>query len=403
MKIALSLLCENPNRKTGLTSLFRSFIENALELDTEVRFLLFCDPSQAVDFHSPRVDIDSRLPANNRMITRLLAEHFRIGSAAKKAGCDVLVTTGLVPLFAGLPVAMQLFTLHHLSSSNGVSSLRGIYRKLATLHGTNKANLIITNTVFSCRQILAIAPRVANKLLQSYEGIDHSRFFPRSHGEKAQEELNLLRDKYGLTGKYFLWCSNFYPYKQAELLMEAWCGLPTELRKLAPLVMIGGGGWGNSQENSLEIATRHGAVGEVKMLGWVPEQDIAIIFRHATVFVHPSREETFGRSVLEAMASGVPCVVQSIPVMPEVTAGHAMHIDFEEREAATAALEASLTDAAWRDGVREAGIRQASGFSFRKLTAERLNGIYRTLGEEPPPSLSTYPPVFAQAISDLVR
>ncbi len=396
MKIGLSLLCENPKRRTGLTSLFLSFVTHALELAPDLSFLIFCAEGQSLGLDSDRVQEDSRFAGNDRMGLRLLAEHFKIGPAACKAGCDVLITTGLTPLRAGLPVVMQLFTLHHLTRTNRMSPLRSMYRKWATLHGMRKAALIITNTQFACRQILSVNPGVAGKLLQSYEGIDHSRFFPADPA--SGPELESLKEKFGIPEKYFFWCSNFYPYKQAELLMEAWCDLPEAMRTQAPLVMVGGGGWGDSKEETLAIAQRRGAADTVKMLDWVSDSDVPVLFRHASVFVHPSREETFGRSVLEAMASGVPCVVQDIPVMPEVTGGHAISIQYSDRAAASAALKHAMTDVDWRQGVIKAGLQKAGSFSFRRLSAERLRAIYLAAGKEPPPACLEFPLTYGESI-----
>jgi len=396
VKIGLSLLCENPKRRTGLTSLFSSFVTHALELDPDVSFVLFCAEGQSLGLDSDRVEEDSRFAGNDRMGRRLLAEHFEIGPAARKAGCDVLITTGLVPVRAELPVVMQLFTLHHLTATNQMSPLRSKYRKWATRHGMRKAALIITNTQFACRQILSVNPEVAGKLLQSYEGIDHRRFFPADRA--TGPELDKLKEKFGIPDQYFFWCSNFYPYKQAELLMEAWCDLPEAMRTQAPLVMVGGGGWGDSKAETLAIAQRRGAADTVKMLDWVSDDNIPGLFRHASVFVHPSREETFGRSVLEAMASGVPCVVQDIPVMPEVTGGHAISIQYADRAAASNALRHAMTDVAWRQSVIKAGVQQAGSFSFRRLSAERLRAIYLAVGKEPPAACLEFPLTYGDSI-----
>lgn len=395
MKIGLSLLCEQPDRKTGLTSLFTAFVRESLRLYGDVEFVLFCAEGQRLEVESPRITVKEGYAANNRLAARLHAEHFKIGPAAKKAGCDVLMTTGLAPVRAPLPVAMHLLTLHHLSSTNRIGGLRSFYRNWASRHGLKKAGLIITNTLFACEQILSVNPEAAPKLLQSYEGITHGEFHP----EGTEAERAMLRERFGITGRYFFWCSNFYPYKQAELLMEAWCDLPEALRREVPMVMVGGAGWGDSKEKTLEIARSRGAADQVKILGWVTDEEVPVLFRHAAVFVHPSREETFGRSVLEAMASGVPCVVQGIPVMHEVTAGHAEIVDYNDRAAAAAALQRALTDEGVRARLIEGGLRRAAEFSFERLAAERIEALRRMLGLKPGPWADRYPPKYASSFS----
>jgi glycosyltransferase involved in cell wall biosynthesis len=395
MRIGLSLLCEQPDRKTGLTSLFTCFVREALRCYDDLEVVLFCATGQKLDVESKRLKIAGGYPANDKLVKRLIAEHFRIGPAAYGMDCDVLLTTGLVPVIANVPVAMHLLTLHHLSADNKIGGLRSLYRGWASDHGLEKAKLVITNTRFACDQILSVAPEVAPKLLQSYEGIDHDVF----HNRKNEEEAAMLKERFGIEGGYFFWCSNFYPYKQAELMMEAWCDLPPEVRERTPMVMVGGSAWGNSKERTLEIAKERGAIDQVRILGWVSDEEVPVLFRHAAVFVHPSREETFGRSVLEAMASGVPCVVQGIPVMHEVTAGHALIVDYNNRATATAAMREALEDDATRSRLIGGGLARASEFSFERLAVERIEALRRMLGLPATKWADKYPPTYASSFS----
>ena len=395
MKIGLSLLCEQPNRKTGLSSLFTCFVREALANYPDLEVVLFCADGQQLEVESQRLVRAGGYPANDRLALRLVAEHFRIGPAARDLGCEVLLTTGLVPIYARLPVAMHLLTLHHLSADNRIGGLRSRYRRWASQHGLEKAGLVITNTRFACEQILAVAPEVAPKLLQSYEGIDHEVF----HARGSEAEKAMLQQRFGIEGPYFFWCSNFYPYKQAELMMEAWCELPREVRESAPMVMVGGSGWGDSKVKTLEIAQRRGAAEQVKVLGWVTDEEVPVLFRHATVFVHPSREETFGRSVLEAMASGVPCVVQGIPVMHEVTAGEALIIDYQDRAAAAAAMLEALQNSSTRERLIAGGLARAQEFSFERLAVERMEALRQMLGLPLTARAQQYPPIYAASFS----
>lgn len=177
--------------------------------------------------------------------------------------------------------------------------------------------------------------------------------------------------------------------------MEAWCELPPEVRERAPMVMVGGGGWGDSKQRTLAIAERKGAAGQVKVLGWVSDEEIPVLFRHASVFVHSSREETFGRSVLEAMASGIPTVVHGIPVMREVTDGHSLIVDYNNREEAAAAMLEAHGNATTRMRLISGGLQRAQAFSFRRLAVERIEGIRAMLGLKPGPHVAEYSPVFA--------
>ena len=122
MKIGLSLLCEQPDRKTGLSSLFTCFVREALANYPDLEVVLFCADGQQLEVESERLVRAGGYPANDRLALRLVAEHFRIGPAARDLGCEVLLTTGLVPIHARLPVAMHMLTLHHLKQPHFLTS-----------------------------------------------------------------------------------------------------------------------------------------------------------------------------------------------------------------------------------------------------------------------------------------
>jgi len=378
MKLAISLLCENPERKTGLTTLFHALIERSIAYAEDVEWIVYVGATQECLIDSPRVEIVRRFPANDETLKRLHADHFLVAEDAASRGADALLTTGFVPLnTAGLPIVMHMLSMQHLSDENQMGRLRRTYRGAVAKRGLQKADLIITNTDFAISQILSICPEAKDRILQSYEGLDHGDFRPKARvGEKKH-----LLDTYELKHGYLFWSSNFYPYKQAELLMEAYAKLDPELRKKMPLIMVGGGGWGGGLESALDRANEVGVLDDVRHLGWVPDEDIAPLFRQAHAFVLSSREETFGRCVIEAMACGVPCVVNDIPVMHEVTDGEAIIVDFHDRDASAQALEKIATDEKLRTRLIKGGLRRAADFDFDVLAAERIDGIRAMLAE----------------------
>ena len=79
-----------------------------------------------------------------------------------------------------------------------------------------------------------------------------------------------------------------------------------------------------ARHNSIDDRTLEGALGvngtraHVSLLGHVPWQKLADWYRRATVFAMPSFYETFGISVIEAMAFGLPVVATKAGGLPEV-------------------------------------------------------------------------------------
>jgi glycosyltransferase involved in cell wall biosynthesis len=83
------------------------------------------------------------------------------------------------------------------------------------------------------------------------------------------------------------------PYKQPELVLEAFRNLPYRL------TMVGVG--------PLEAQLRKRLPPNVELLPWVSRGELAELFGRASGFVHVA-EEDFGISTVEALAAGTPVV-----------------------------------------------------------------------------------------------
>ena len=340
-------------------------VAEARRLFPQVSWLIFAGPDQPWPVADERVEVVRRFPANDRLLARLWADHFCVAAEARRRGAAALLTVGFCPVRpAGLPVVMHVFSLPH-SHQGG---LRNIYRRWAVGRGLRRAALVITNSQWTAAQ-LAVNPE---KLLVSYEGVDSGRFRP--DGPAGAPEL---------PPHYLLWAANFYPYKRAELALAAYARLPAELRARFPF-LLAGGDWAGGRARAEAEAARLGVERDVRFLGWVDDTALPALYRGARAHVLASAEETFGRSVLEAMACGCPCVLQDLPVLHEVTGGAAQFTDFADLPAAAAAMAAVCEDDALAARLRAAGLRRAGEFSFVRLARERVGAVLQMLGAPAP-------------------
>jgi glycosyltransferase involved in cell wall biosynthesis len=91
----------------------------------------------------------------------------------------------------------------------------------------------------------------------------------------------------------FVWAHRLVPYKQPELVAEAFRGLPYRL------VMVGVG--------PLEAQLRARMPPNVELRGWIGRQELARLYASASGFIHVG-EEDFGITMVEALASGTPVI-----------------------------------------------------------------------------------------------
>lgn len=374
VKLALSILCENPARPTGLTTLYHGLVEAGLRLFPDVSWLVFAGPAQSWTIHDPRVEVVRDFPANDRLAARLWADHLCVGPRARAQGAAVLITTGFMPLRAPLPVAMQVVTLHHAQVGFDGGGLRRVYRRAALARGLRRAGLVIVNSHYAAGRLLQERPEIKPRLCVSPEGLDHARY----HARPAPGEAEAMTRELGVRSGAVLWLSNFYPYKQAENLIAAYARLPADLRAVHPLVMVGGD-WQGGRARAQEAARRFGV--EAQFPGWVDDRWLPVLHRQAALHALPSTEETFGRTALEAMACGCPCVLNDIPALREVAAGAARWVDFARVDEAAGALHAVLTDKSVANQLRTDGLERAMAFSFDRLAGERIAAI-KAIGRE---------------------
>jgi glycosyltransferase involved in cell wall biosynthesis len=370
----LSVLCENPHRRTGLTTTYHEFVQRSLRLFPDLAWVVFVGPNQDWTVHNPRVEVVRDFPANDRLKRRLFADHFQVPAAARARGAEAMISTGFIPVRKCLPTVMHVFSLQHLDRSNRIGTTRELYRHWIMRHSWPKADLIITNSKFAASQILSVFPQFKEKLMQAYEGLQHEQF--KTAG--APNEIALLKSNLGIDPGYFLWLSNFYPYKQGDRLLAAYALLDPEIRRRHPLVMVGGD-WEGQRAVCQQMASSAGIDQDVKFLGWVDDTLLAPLYRHALVHCLASREETFGRTVIESMACGTPVIANDIPIMREVTDGLALLVNFHDPQEVADALRRIVVDEPLRSRLRAAGLNRAQRFTFEKFTIERVTAIQQLL------------------------
>ena len=126
-------------------------------------------------------------------------------------------------------------------------------------------------------------------------GVDTWRFAP---GPSERERFGLP-----LSGKIVLMVSAFIASKNVDRAIEAIANVPD-----ANLVVAGDGPL--RQELAGLAENRLG--GRYRQLT-VPAADMPALYRSADVFLHLSRDESFGNVFVEAMACGVPVVAYDLP------------------------------------------------------------------------------------------
>ncbi|MFX1250061.1 MAG: glycosyltransferase [Promethearchaeota archaeon] len=138
-------------------------------------------------------------------------------------------------------------------------------------------------------------------------GIDENRFFPVPKSEIAQ-----IRKRYNLGSHDILLLGRLAENKGYDLFIQC---MPI-LRKLVPdariVMAIGKEDLGRDKEFKDSLLSLAEELNVVDMIDWrayIPDEELADVYRGAGIFVMPSRYEPFGMVAVEAMACGTPTII----------------------------------------------------------------------------------------------
>jgi glycosyltransferase involved in cell wall biosynthesis len=165
-----------------------------------------------------------------------------------------------------------------------------------------------------------------------------------------------------------LFVGTLEPRKNVALLIEAFALLRRQID--AQLLIVGSRGW--LDEPIFAAHARSGVGDAARFVGHLDEEDLAVLYSHAGVFVLPSLYEGFGLPVLEAMAAGAPVLTSSVSSLPEVAGDAALLVDPHDPAAIADGLRRLLGDPALADDLRTRGRARAAEFSWERTASETL-------------------------------
>ncbi len=243
--------------------------------------------------------------------------------------------------------------------------LKRLGYKKVFLEAVKKAAAIIVPSNFVKEDVIKTYKLDPKKVFVTYEGVD----LP---GIKEKNNDREILTKYNLEPrKYFLYIGNAYPHKNLKRAIEA------VVQSRSTLAISG------ARDVFLErlqklVGDLH-AKDNVKLLGFVPDEEIAVLYKNSIAFVYPSIMEGFGLQGLEAMTSETLLLASEIPVFKEIYKDNAIYFNpFDFSDIARKMEIAKEMSEPRRKEIIAKAKKFVSNYSWKKMAQETLE-VYNSV------------------------
>jgi len=284
------------------------------------------------------------------------------------------------PLFMGLTHTKKIVTCHDAIPARYPSRYFGIRDGGAAVglaiekRRYRTADLVIAISDATRDDAISYLGVPAERIVRVYNGVDVDHW-ARDPTTPAGQVL----ERHGLENRAFvLYVGASDWHKNVEGMFAGFA----EARKRGTdaLLVWAGKLREDHAENVRAIAERFGVTDAVRLLGFVSDDDLAVLFREARAHLLVSWCEGFGLTVVEAMGSGCPVVTTRGGSLGEVAGEAALTVEPDDHAAIGAAIARVVADGDLRAMLARRGRERAPRFS-RRVQAEGMARAYRDLLE----------------------
>lgn len=217
------------------------------------------------------------------------------------------------------------------------------------------------------KDILSSRGLAPGKTFVVHDGIDLERFAPVDDPGRARTFLGIPEDAFhvGSAGSLVDHKGHIHLLEAAARLIPAFPGIYFSIAGEGPL-----------RRSLQDRITELGIGTRFKLPGFIT--DMPAYFHALDAYVHPSKLEGLGSSVIEAMACGRPVVAAASGGIPEIVLDHGILVPAQDPEALAGGLEILLRSPHERSKLAARSLERAREFDYR-VTNSVLAAIYKRL------------------------
>jgi glycosyltransferase involved in cell wall biosynthesis len=228
------------------------------------------------------------------------------------------------------------------------------------LRGMQRANLIIANSNFTKQNCV------------NHFGIDPQKIIP-VHLAVEQEDYKMDESRFQRRTKNVLFIARLTVQKGPEYFVRA-AKIAADFDPELRFIMAGDG---DSFGRMMHLAADLGIADKIFFTGFLNEKQAQEIFRMADLFVMTSVAEPFGLTVLEAIRSGVPCIIPNNCGTAEIL-NHVIKIDFWDVNELANNIVSVMRYPVLHQELRDNSYRESENITWEN-TARRTMEVYNRL------------------------
>ena len=345
----------------GIGVYLRNLLNSWQELNVPAHFYLFCNRD---DMGSLKYTSDMFEPICHDYPKYSIRELFSFSNPLAKLKANLFFTPHYtLPFNLPCPAVVTIHDLIHLFYGTRFGITGNLYAKYMLRHACKKAEIILTDSINSSKDIDSFFPKWSDKVKVIYPAVDRN-IFRRLPPNDISEFKMAMR----LPDEFALYTGALKPHKN-----------PMAMVKIAnetgiPLV-VATRDWKIFDRN-LESLLNKGT--QISKISITSDGQMALLYNAARLLVFPSYYEGFGLPPLEAMACGLPVVCSNSSSLPEVVGDAALLFNPRDDRDIIDKVNLCWRDKATRDILIARGNSRAELFCWRD-SASRIFELFERI------------------------
>jgi glycosyltransferase involved in cell wall biosynthesis len=298
-------------------------------------------------------------------------------------------TTGMKPL--DLVHLMHEYDTPHLKERNIVLTVHDLgpvlFPEIYSKNYRDRWIIDLEQGLISAAKVIGVSetvedqlknhyPEYGDKITSTFLGVSEE-YLKTADIEKEKRMI----EKMGLKTPFLLYIGAADPKKNLKAFLKGFSiYLHSRIQKpLYRLVFVGEKTWGG-YEDFRQAIEKYNLHDRIDFTGYIDYSALPALYRSSELFIFPSLFEGFGLPVLEAMASGAPCLISNKPALTEVGSNVAEYFDPDSPENIAEKLDMLLQNPEKLKKMKSVGRNYAKKFTWEKTAMKTVRVYEEVLG-----------------------